>query len=210
MLIIISSLLAKTLPVTPLWPLDWFFSRENSCLAQPQSPAQNQNQRQFQHVKASKSMDLGTTQNQQPTGGESSLVIRSAWWLHASFPHRKFKYSHRCITAAPTACVSKPHTPALCTHIHSCTCRWRTIRACCMMSEVCVWLLLLCCSDVLLCVITIMCAFLSLSRCLFAWKHSSIRHWNLIVVIFKTLPSNPPPLLHPYQKKVLIRRIWRV
>ncbi|XP_054871174.1 partitioning defective 3 homolog B isoform X3 [Amphiprion ocellaris] len=35
--------------------------RENahiSCPAQPQSPTQNQNQRQFQHVKASKSMDL--------------------------------------------------------------------------------------------------------------------------------------------------------
>ncbi|XP_074550689.1 partitioning defective 3 homolog B-like isoform X2 [Halichoeres trimaculatus] len=32
--------------------------RENTCTAQPQSPTQNQNQRQFQHVKASKSMDL--------------------------------------------------------------------------------------------------------------------------------------------------------
>lgn len=65
-------------------------SRENthtSSPAQPQSPTQNQNQRQFQHVKASKSMDLGTTQNQQPTGGESLLFICSAWWLHASFPH---------------------------------------------------------------------------------------------------------------------------
>lgn len=67
-------------------------SRENthtSSPAQPQSPTQNQSQRQFQHVKASKSMDLGTTQNQQPTGGESLLFICSAWWLHASFPHRQ-------------------------------------------------------------------------------------------------------------------------
>ncbi|XP_019125140.2 partitioning defective 3 homolog B isoform X3 [Larimichthys crocea] len=45
-----------------------------SSPAQPQSPAQNQNQRQFQHVKASKSMDLGTTQNQQPTVADESNV----------------------------------------------------------------------------------------------------------------------------------------
>ncbi|XP_076602552.1 partitioning defective 3 homolog B-like isoform X1 [Chaetodon auriga] len=51
--------------------------RENSHIsspAKPQSPAQNQNQRQFQHVKASKSMDLGTTQNQQPTVADESNV----------------------------------------------------------------------------------------------------------------------------------------
>ncbi|KAM6934851.1 partitioning defective 3 homolog B-like [Xenentodon cancila] len=53
--------------------------RENSytsCLAQPQSPSQNhiQNQRQFQHIKASKSMDLGTTQSQHPTVADESRV----------------------------------------------------------------------------------------------------------------------------------------
>jgi len=68
--------------------------RENchaSSPAQPQCPSQNQSQqqRQFQHVKASKSMDLGTTQNQQHTGGETFLFIRSAWWLHASFNPRR-------------------------------------------------------------------------------------------------------------------------
>lgn len=41
-----------------------------SSPAQPQSPTQNQNQWQIQHVKASKSMDLGTTQNQHHTGGD--------------------------------------------------------------------------------------------------------------------------------------------
>lgn len=58
------------------------FSREvshSSSSAQPQSPGPNQ--WQFQHVKASKSMDLGTTQNQQPTGGERLLCLCSAWWL---------------------------------------------------------------------------------------------------------------------------------
>ena len=71
-------------------------SREDShtsSLAQPQSPTQIQNQRQFQHIKASKSMDLGTTQNQQPTGGESLLSICTAWWLDAFFPLRKLKHS---------------------------------------------------------------------------------------------------------------------
>ncbi|XP_078117662.1 partitioning defective 3 homolog B-like isoform X8 [Sander vitreus] len=51
--------------------------RENthtSSLAQPQSPTQNQDQWQFQHVKASKSMDLGTTQNQQHTVADESNV----------------------------------------------------------------------------------------------------------------------------------------
>ncbi|XP_059198420.1 partitioning defective 3 homolog B isoform X2 [Centropristis striata] len=45
-----------------------------SSPAQPQSAAQNQHQRQFQHVKASKSMDLGTTQNQQHTVADESNV----------------------------------------------------------------------------------------------------------------------------------------
>ncbi|XP_034740639.1 partitioning defective 3 homolog B-like isoform X3 [Etheostoma cragini] len=51
--------------------------RENSHTsshAQPQSPTQNQDQWQFQHVKASKSMDLGTTQNQQHTVADESNV----------------------------------------------------------------------------------------------------------------------------------------
>ncbi|XP_068602336.1 partitioning defective 3 homolog B [Brachionichthys hirsutus] len=53
--------------------------RENSRTwspAQPQSPpkSQNHNQRQFQHVKASKSMDLGMTQTQQPTVADESSV----------------------------------------------------------------------------------------------------------------------------------------
>uniref|UniRef100_A0A8D3BNB6 PDZ domain-containing protein n=1 Tax=Scophthalmus maximus TaxID=52904 RepID=A0A8D3BNB6_SCOMX len=55
--------------------------RENSHVsnpAQPQCPGQNQiqnqSQRQFQHVKASKSMDLGTTQNQQHTVADESNV----------------------------------------------------------------------------------------------------------------------------------------
>ncbi|XP_056244818.1 partitioning defective 3 homolog B isoform X2 [Seriola aureovittata] len=54
--------------------------RENSHIsspAQPQSPTQshNQSQRQFhQHVKASKSMDLGTTQNQQHTVADESNI----------------------------------------------------------------------------------------------------------------------------------------
>lgn len=46
----------------------------NSSMAQPQSPAQNQNQRQVQHVKASKSMDLGTTQNQQNTVADEGNI----------------------------------------------------------------------------------------------------------------------------------------
>ncbi|XP_044072439.1 partitioning defective 3 homolog B isoform X2 [Siniperca chuatsi] len=51
--------------------------RENSHTsspAEPQSPTQSQNQRQFQHVKASKSMDLGMTQNQQHTVADESNV----------------------------------------------------------------------------------------------------------------------------------------
>lgn len=59
--------------------------RETSGPAQPQSPTHSQNQRQFQHVKASKSMDLGT--NPQHTGGEILMFIYSAWWLHASYHH---------------------------------------------------------------------------------------------------------------------------
>ncbi|XP_042281771.1 partitioning defective 3 homolog B isoform X2 [Thunnus maccoyii] len=46
--------------------------RETSGPAQPQSPTQSQNQRQFQHVKASKSMDLGT--NPQHTVADESNV----------------------------------------------------------------------------------------------------------------------------------------
>ncbi|XP_068557781.1 partitioning defective 3 homolog B-like [Cebidichthys violaceus] len=49
-------------------------NRHVSSPAQPQSPTQNQSQRQFQHVKASKSMDLGTTQNQQHTVADESNV----------------------------------------------------------------------------------------------------------------------------------------
>lgn len=60
--------------------------RENS---QTSSPAQAQtlapSQRQFHHVKASKSMDLGTTQNQQHTGVVIFLFFCSAWWLHGSY-----------------------------------------------------------------------------------------------------------------------------
>ncbi|KAF7660351.1 hypothetical protein LDENG_00283440 [Lucifuga dentata] len=51
--------------------------RENSPTCSPaplQPPTQNQIQRQFQHVKASKSMDLGTTQNQQHTVADESNV----------------------------------------------------------------------------------------------------------------------------------------
>uniref|UniRef100_A0A8C9XY96 PDZ domain-containing protein n=1 Tax=Sander lucioperca TaxID=283035 RepID=A0A8C9XY96_SANLU len=46
-----------------------------SSLAQPQSPTQNQDQWQFQHVKASKSMDLGTTQNQQHTAPSTPVEL---------------------------------------------------------------------------------------------------------------------------------------
>ncbi|KAM9364483.1 partitioning defective 3 homolog B-like isoform 3-T3 [Pholidichthys leucotaenia] len=46
----------------------------NSSSAQPQSPTQIQNQHQFQHVKASKSMDLGMTQNQHNTVADESNV----------------------------------------------------------------------------------------------------------------------------------------
>ncbi|XP_036065454.1 partitioning defective 3 homolog B isoform X2 [Oryzias melastigma] len=42
--------------------------------AQPQSPGQNQNQQQFHHVKASKSMDLGTSQSQRPIVEDESNV----------------------------------------------------------------------------------------------------------------------------------------
>ncbi|XP_031714589.1 partitioning defective 3 homolog B [Anarrhichthys ocellatus] len=49
-------------------------NRRTSSPAQPQCPTQNQSQRQFQHVKASKSMDLGTTQNQQHTVADESNV----------------------------------------------------------------------------------------------------------------------------------------
>lgn len=55
---------------------------QSSSSAQPQTPGENQ--WQLQHVKASKSMDLGTAPNQQPTGGESLLSLCSACWLHAS------------------------------------------------------------------------------------------------------------------------------
>lgn len=54
---------------------------QSSSSAQPQAPGENQ--WQLQHVKASKSMDLGTAQNQQPTGGETFLSLRSACRLHA-------------------------------------------------------------------------------------------------------------------------------
>lgn len=71
-----------------------FFFRENphvSLGAQPQSPAQNQNQQQFQHIKASKSMDLGTSQSQHYIGGETYFVYLlcmmaactlSSFWNH--------------------------------------------------------------------------------------------------------------------------------
>ncbi|TNN88802.1 Partitioning defective 3 B [Liparis tanakae] len=55
--------------------------RENgqaSSPAQPQCPSQSQRQRQFQHVKASKSMDLGTTQNQQHSVADESNVAAQA------------------------------------------------------------------------------------------------------------------------------------
>ncbi|KAK1902733.1 Partitioning defective 3 like B, partial [Dissostichus eleginoides] len=55
----------------------YLHERENfhsSSQAQPQSPAQNQIQRHYQHVKASKSMDLGTTQNQQHSVADESNV----------------------------------------------------------------------------------------------------------------------------------------
>ncbi|XP_072253933.1 partitioning defective 3 homolog B isoform X1 [Leuresthes tenuis] len=45
-----------------------------SCPAQPQSLSQNQNQWQVQHIKASKSMDLGTTQSQHPNVADESNV----------------------------------------------------------------------------------------------------------------------------------------
>ncbi|XP_053732799.1 partitioning defective 3 homolog B isoform X3 [Synchiropus splendidus] len=50
--------------------------REASSSAQPQSPNQNpsQDKRHFQHVKASKSMDLGTTQSQQHTVADESNI----------------------------------------------------------------------------------------------------------------------------------------
>ncbi|XP_028248920.1 partitioning defective 3 homolog B-like isoform X4 [Parambassis ranga] len=51
--------------------------RKNSHIsypAQPQSPTQNQSQKQFQHVKSSKSMDLGTTQKQHHTVADESNV----------------------------------------------------------------------------------------------------------------------------------------
>lgn len=54
---------------------------QSSSTAQPQAPGENQ--WQLQHVKASKSMDLGTAQNQQPTGGETFLSFCSACRLHA-------------------------------------------------------------------------------------------------------------------------------
>ncbi|MEQ2158546.1 hypothetical protein GOODEAATRI_013446, partial [Goodea atripinnis] len=47
---------------------------ETSPIAQPQAPTQNQNQLQFQHIKASKSMDLGTAQNQHHIGGEEFCI----------------------------------------------------------------------------------------------------------------------------------------
>ncbi|CAG10111.1 unnamed protein product [Tetraodon nigroviridis] len=67
--------------------IQFFFSfrkdSNSSCSAQPQTPGEKQ--WQLQHVKASKSMDLGTTQNQQPTGGESLLCFKlcmvAAWHL---------------------------------------------------------------------------------------------------------------------------------
>ncbi|KAM8855363.1 partitioning defective 3 homolog B-like isoform 2-T2 [Spinachia spinachia] len=49
-------------------------SCHTSSPAQPQCPAKERSQRHFQHVKASKSMDLGTTQNQQHTVADESNV----------------------------------------------------------------------------------------------------------------------------------------
>ncbi|RVE57744.1 hypothetical protein OJAV_G00202360 [Oryzias javanicus] len=51
-------------------------SSSTSGSAQPQSPGQNQNQnqQQFHHVKASKSMDLGTSQSQRPIVEDESNV----------------------------------------------------------------------------------------------------------------------------------------
>lgn len=135
-----SALLVKALPTALNVMTESICSRENSHTsspAQPQSPTQSQNQRQFQHVKASKSMDLGTTQNQQHTGGEIFLFICSAWWLHASFPHRNLSIpadawllhrqhappSHmQTDTSADMHCTLYNHT-----HTHSCMCRWGTI-----------------------------------------------------------------------------------
>lgn len=82
-------------------------SRENSHVsnpAQPQCPGQNQiqnqSQRQFQHVKASKSMDLGTTQNQQHTGGVISCVYLLCMVAACDM----------CVPAdARVACSSQPH-----------------------------------------------------------------------------------------------------
>lgn len=92
-------------------------------------------------------MDLGTTQNQQPTGGEILLFMCTAWQLHVSLPHRKCKCSRWCMAAAPKACSSKPHAswhlcrPSYCTsthtHTHSCACRWGSTYVCCMMSAPC-------------------------------------------------------------------------
>ncbi|XP_047226345.1 partitioning defective 3 homolog B-like isoform X4 [Girardinichthys multiradiatus] len=48
---------------------------ETSPIAQPQAPTQNQNQLQFQHIKASKSMDLGTAQNQHHIVEDESNVL---------------------------------------------------------------------------------------------------------------------------------------
>ncbi|XP_038143569.1 partitioning defective 3 homolog B-like isoform X2 [Cyprinodon tularosa] len=47
---------------------------KTSPVAQPQSPTQNQNQLKFQHIKPSKSMDLGTTQNQHHIVADESNV----------------------------------------------------------------------------------------------------------------------------------------
>ncbi|XP_054908775.1 partitioning defective 3 homolog B-like isoform X3 [Poeciliopsis prolifica] len=48
----------------------FFLQESESSKAQPQSPTQNQ----FQHIKASKSMDLGTTQNQHHTVADENNI----------------------------------------------------------------------------------------------------------------------------------------
>lgn len=120
-----------------------FICSHISSPAQPQSPAQSQ--RQFQHIKASKSMDLGTSQNQQHTGGVIFLFICSAWLLHASYPlsilnvpadacllHWWHVFKATCRPTPLQGCTAHCRCSYSYTHRHSCTCRWGTIYACCM------------------------------------------------------------------------------
>lgn len=82
-------------------------------------------------------MDLGTTQNQQHTGGAIFLFTCSAWWLHASTARAHLCTPDDAWLLHQRACSSKPHAH-WCLALRPYTldtatrCGWRTFYDCCM------------------------------------------------------------------------------